>query len=610
MNDRWQLLVYDSERLVYEADMTGSAEIGRQQSEAEKRPGDVVFRPWHVQAKGVSRVVIAPLKETSVSRKHLEVKPLEGGRFLLTNRNVRQRLSVQGLELEAGTSHEVTAPAVVQLGNRTVRLQAAEVEPMASLPTATIAPGSGAPLFNMQDMVNTGNLPGMETAQLLAWIDAVIGLLQSAAGSDDFYDRAARAIVGLVKLDSGRVLIRMGDEWQEKAVHQGPALLADKQWRPSTRILANVVREKKTFWQVPDQRGGMSTQGIDAIVAAPIVNLRNEIIGALYGERRVSGNQWQCPISQLEAMLVQVLAQGVAAGLARVEHERTAFQARMQMENFFGQRLAAKLDQHPELLEGRDKAVSILFCDIRGFSRISERLGPALTVEWISDVMSDLSQCVLDFEGVIVDYTGDELMAMWGAPDEQPDHATRACRAALAMFECLPRMNERWRAILQEPLDLGIGINSGIAQVGNVGSRIKFKYGALGNTVNLASRVQGATKYLKARLLITDSTRVHLDDSFRLRRLCQVRVVNIVQPVTLYELRGPSEKSWGDLKLGYEQSLDGFSRGEFREACRILGRLILEHPDDGPALLLLSRAVGCLVEKPNPFDPVMVLEGK
>src|SRR5207248_3044278 len=108
-----------------------------------------------------------------------------------------------------------------------------------------------------------------------------------------------------------------------------------------------------------------------------------------------------------------------------------------------------------------------------------------------------LCEIVLDHEGVVVDQIGDELMVMWGAPEVQPNHAVLACRAALAMFECLPSLNERWLSIIGEPIKLGIGINSGIAQVGNVGSKIKFKYGALGNTVNLASRVQGATKHVK-----------------------------------------------------------------------------------------------------------------
>src|SRR5260370_351906 len=140
-------------------------------------------------------------------------------------------------------------------------------------------------------------------------------------------------------------------------------------------------------------------------------------------------------------MLVELLAGSVAAGLARVEREREALAMRVQFEQFFTPELARELAAHPDLLLGRDREVSLLFCDIRGFSRISKHLGPAATMEWIGDVMGALSECVLAECGVLVDYIGDELVAMWGAPENQPDHPARACRAALAMLDELPKLN-------------------------------------------------------------------------------------------------------------------------------------------------------------------------
>jgi len=103
--------------------------------------------------------------------------------------------------------------------------------------------------------------------------------------------------------------------------------------------------------------------------------------------------------------------------------------ARVQFEQFFTPSLASELAARPDLLKGRSLEVTLLFCDIRGFSRISERLGPGGTVEWISNVMEVLSDCVLAHQGVLVDYIGDELIAMWGAPKEEPQHAQLACRA-------------------------------------------------------------------------------------------------------------------------------------------------------------------------------------
>src|SRR5262249_18269633 len=148
------------------------------------------------------------------------------------------------------------------------------------------------------------------------------------------------------------------------------------------------------------------------------------------------------PITEVDAAFVQLLARGVAAGLARLEQEQAALAARGQFEQVFTPELSRQLLRQPDLLKGCDSEVSILFCYLRGFSRISEPLGAVRTVEWVSDVMEALSECVLAHNGVLVDYIGDELMAMWGAPEEQPDHARLACRAGLAMLDQLPQLND------------------------------------------------------------------------------------------------------------------------------------------------------------------------
>ena len=233
-----------------------------------------------------------------------------------------------------------------------------------------------------------------------------------------------------------------------------------------------------------------------------------------------------------EAALVDLLACGVAAGLARQDQERQM----LKLEQFFGPDLASRLVRDKTLLEGREARVTLLFCDVRGFSRVSEKLGPAGSLRWMNDVMTELSGRVLDEAGVLVDYVGDEVMAMWGAPEDQPDQAERAVRAALAMLGALPAVNARWQASLGTETRIGIGVNTGPAQVGNTGSTFKFKYGPLGNTVNLGSRVQGLTKYLQRSLLVTRATREQLGDDFIARRVVRVRVVNIAAPVDLYEV--------------------------------------------------------------------------
>jgi adenylate cyclase len=351
--------------------------------------------------------------------------------------------------------------------------------------------------------------------------------------------------------------------------------------------------------------------GVKAVVAAPILDRHGTVIGALYGDywRRSSPNLSRAAM-RLQTMLVELIASGVAVGLARVEQEQAALRSRIQFEQFFTAELSRQLAARPDLLQGRDAEVTILFCDIRGFSRISSRLGPAGTVEWIRAVLGALSDCVLDFQGVLVDYIGDELAAMWGAPEDQLDHAGLACRAALAMLDCLPRLNERWQPIVQEPIRLGIGINTGAARVGNIGTHRKFKYGPLGAAVNLASRVQGATKYLKTSLVITEATHARLGGDFAARRLGKVRLVNIDEPISLYEVVAPGRPDWPQVQQKYEEALTEFERGDYVHASRTLGSLVAEHRDDGPLLVLLARAINAVVEQPTIPDVVWELPGK
>ncbi len=199
---------------------------------------------------------------------------------------------------------------------------------------------------------------------------------------------------------------------------------------------------------------------------------------------------------------------------------------------------------------------------------------------------------------------------MWGAPEDQPDHAARACRAALDMIASLAPLNERWQARLGADFAVGVGINSGLARVGNMGSRRKFKYGPMGDAVNIASRVQGACKYFRSSLVITRATRDRLGGEFRMRRLGQARMVNMAEPIELFERTPPGRPELEQINSTYEEALRAFETREFRRASRILGRLVNDHPDDGPSFALLARAIACFVDDPEVFDPAFRLPGK
>ncbi|MDF1741693.1 MAG: response regulator [Verrucomicrobiales bacterium] len=287
-------------------------------------------------------------------------------------------------------------------------------------------------------------------------------------------------------------------------------------------------------------------------------------------------------------------------------------------EQHFTPELARELARNPDpmKMQARQAEVSVMFCDIRRFSAISERLGPSQTVDWLSGVMGEFSTIVINHGGVLVDYTGDELLAMWGAPNEQPNHAELACKASLEILASLPAINDKWRPIVDAETEVGIGVNTGEALVGNIGTHRKFKYGPLGTTVNLASRVQGATKFLRTSLLTTGRTASKLPKDLRGRRLCQVRVQNINAPVNLYELQiEASTEADRNLAAQYELALDKFEEGNFRRASALLGDFLLSVPHDGPGLQLMSRVVNAMLNDEssggvNPFSPIWTLPGK
>ncbi len=613
-----QILVYDRQQKVYQDVFAGAVELGRQRDARE-----VLYSSRRDGER--ARLVIARLDEDTVSRDHALVEPLDGGRARLTNTSAKVSIRLaDGSELKAGQSCEMGLPTVIALGKKHVRIQVADSReggpPLRGLAEATMPPGSlsGAARFptqSIREIVQKSVHPNAQMEEVVRWLQTTMEVLQSAASSASFFEKAAQAVVDIVGLDRGRVLLFEESEWKTAATWTSPqcsATTAD--WRPSRHVLDRVLQEKRTFWQDPeelelDSLG--SLVGVEVVVASPILSPLGEVIGAIYGDCRHDSLAATAPkVTRVEAIVVDLIARAVAVGLARMEQERAAISARVQFEQFFTPQLAQQLSRETNLLEGRDAEVTILFCDIRGFSRISERLGPEGTVRWISQVMEMLSDCVLKHDGVLVDYIGDELMAMWGAPVPQHDHAQKACQAALDMLNSLPPLNERWESILGEPLSIGIGVNTGVARVGNTGSRQKFKYGPLGNTVNLASRVQGATKYLKCPLLLTEGTQARLDETLRVRKLCQVRVVNIKQPVDLFELRPESYPHWPDIKVKYEQALQEFTDNQFRTAARILGNLLHEFHEDGPSLVLMSRAVNAMVDGPAEKHPVWDLPGK
>src|SRR6267378_1397502 len=138
--------------------------------------------------------------------------------------------------------------------------------------------------------------------------------------------------------------------------------------------------------------------------------------------------------------------------------------------------------------------ITVMFSDIRGFTTISEKLDAQDLALFLNQYLSDMTGLVFEHHGTLDKYIGDAVMAFWGAPFEEPGHAARACHTALKMMERVRDMQKKWESEGQPHLDIGIGLNTGVASVGNMGSALRYGYTALGDTVNLSSRLEGLNK--------------------------------------------------------------------------------------------------------------------
>jgi len=567
---------------------------------------------------GRNQVTRCQVQDRYVSKNHLRALEKPDGRVELENLSSTNPVRVEDQPpLGVGERREFALPVLVMLGEAKVSfvpeqdstsLGTSDLEPGVMLKTIQRSmvfgdPTKSEPFLNMRD--------SMTPERLVRWFETVVAVQRAAAGSPEFYGQTARALVELVGLDRGLVLLRQDDEWVEVARH-GTEPTGSRAY--SRGVMRSVLEKRATCYKTFDESSLTgSHHWVDEIIASPVFDARDEIVGALYGSRDVSRAKVGANLGELEAQVVQVLAAAVATGLARLEQEAEATRSRVQFEQFFTPELASRLGEDPHLLEAQEREITVLFADMRGFTRLSERLNPTETYSLIGELMELVTARIRAHEGVVVDYAGDGLLAMWNAPTDQPDHAERACRAALEMADVLPDVNKKWRAALGGEIGLGIGINTGKALVGNTGTRYKFKYGPRGSTVNLGSRVEGATKYLGVPILISQTTRMDLGPTFGTRRLGRVRLVGVGEPADLHELHAeqPTE-AWRARRDAFEAALSYYERGRFADACKTLYPLLAapEGQEDMPSLTLIARAVEQLKSQGATFDPVLELSGK
>ncbi len=295
-----------------------------------------------------------------------------------------------------------------------------------------------------------------------------------------------------------------------------------------------------------------------------------------------------------------------------------------RVRSAFGQYLSPEVIRrllvNPQLVEPRKTDITVMFSDIRGFTTISEKLDAQDLALFLNQYLSDMTSLVFEHQGTLDKYIGDAVMAFWGAPFEEPGHAGKACDTALKMMDRVREMQKQWEAEGKPHLDIGIGLNTGVASVGNMGSALRYGYTALGDAVNLSSRLEGLNKDYGTHILVNETTYSAVRDAgFVFRELDLIRVKGKLQPVTIYELIGRAGEStvYGTpdevrvrLEL-FRQAHDLYRKRQWENAQKTFQTILDKWPDDGPSRAYWKRCQEYLFdEPPSGWDGVFTMTHK
>ncbi|MFI5252912.1 MAG: CHASE2 domain-containing protein [Bacteroidota bacterium] len=276
-----------------------------------------------------------------------------------------------------------------------------------------------------------------------------------------------------------------------------------------------------------------------------------------------------------------------------------------------------QLVENPDSLRlgGERKKLTVFFSDIASFTSLSEKLSPENLVALLNEYLSAMTEIIFAHGGTLDKFEGDAIMAFWGAPIEQPDHALRACKASLKMQEELVLIRERWKKEGKPDLYVRIGLNTGDMLVGNMGGAGRFDYTVIGDNVNLASRLEGANKQYKSSIMMGQATYEEIKSHVIARELDMLVVVGKTEPVKVYELFGLTENGIAPevtkfLQL-YHNGLQLHRQQKWEEAISSFEQSLTLRPGDYPAQIYIERSrLYQMAPPPENWDGVFKLTSK
>lgn len=295
--------------------------------------------------------------------------------------------------------------------------------------------------------------------------------------------------------------------------------------------------------------------------------------------------------------------------------EQERMRIRRTFEAYVAPTVVQEIMKHPDNLRlgGERRELTILFTDIRGFTTLSENLAPEELVKVLHDFFNPMSNIIIQHSGTIDKYMGDAIMALFGAPLVLPDHARLACRTALDMVATLKELGGQWAVQGRPQFRIGVGINTGVVAVGNMGSDRLFDYTAVGDNVNLASRLEGLNKYYGTNILLSQATVQSLNGDFILRSADLVQVKGKAKTLEVFELLGEGAPDPDQARFleAYNQGLTHYRAGNWPESAVALDAALGLRPHDVLTRRYLLLSKKCQETPPGPdWIPVTVMSDK
>lgn len=488
-----------------------------------------------------------------------------------------------GVRLFPGQRHNVQLPVVLWVGETIVRLfeiEESQCELLEAEEGFVALEGSLSDEGTSLVPPKSNRAPGVPT--LSAWFECLTQLQQQSSIDTGFFRNAAKAIFDPGGFDAGMLLLRADDQWQVAASYvPNPGHAVSFR----TDLLELVGQTGETRFHCGENPA--STPSLISTAIAPILDATREIVGAVYGTRIRNPRNNRSGIRPIEAHFLRLVAQTLSASMIRSRKETEIAESHSLLRQVFPDKVVECLRNDPQILDGRESVVTTLFVDLRGFSALVNRLPPRTTWQLVTDLMDCWTGIVIECGGAIVDYYGDGLAAFWNAPVECSNHASLAVECAFRLRKSLPELNDKWSSVAGAPLEIGIGIATGVAQVGNCGSRQRIKYGPHGSCVNLARRLESLTTTTGIPILVSAETAAQICDDYLMRRLFQANIKGFAGPQSVWQPIEFDHESPVAAMTEYEIAMGLLESGDRAGAIRKLQSLQVDLPSDTAVRFIL-----------------------